>query len=215
MIARYRPWVLAWLFLVHVAGCIGLVYAYDFFIVYTPVNLLLTAVLLLASHERMVWQVPATFAVAAFAGWFIEVVGVNSGYIFGEYAYGRTLGFQFVGVPLLIGLNWATLVLAGLQVARHHLIISSRWLAALAVALILLVLDVLMEFSAPKLGFWSFYNGNDEIPYPGLHNFVGWAVVGYVLAYLAHPYLSRGINRVALFYLVMQFVFFAALAIVL
>lgn len=215
MIARFRYWVFGWFLLVHIAGCIGLLYAPETFLVFTPLNLLLNALLLLGSHERMVWQVPVVFGAAAFSGWFVEVVGVNTDLVFGAYAYGKTLGFQLLGVPLLIGINWAALTLAGLQVARHFMIISSRWLAAAVTTGILLILDVLMEFVAPKLDFWSFYHGNERTDYPGLHNFAGWAVTGFIIAYFAHPYLSRGINRVALFFLVIQVAFFAALALIL
>jgi putative membrane protein len=215
ILIRYRYWVMGWLALVHVSGAIGLVVAPDFFLALTPLNLLMSALLLLGSHERVRWQLPAGFIAAAFCGWFVEVIGVNTTYIFGDYLYGESLGIQLVGVPLLIGVNWAVLVLAGLQIARHHLVISTRWLAALAVSAMLLILDVLMEFVAPKLDFWTFFNGSESLPYPGIHNFAGWAVTGFLIAYLMHPYLSRGVNRLALFFFLLQVGFFAVLAIAL
>jgi bisanhydrobacterioruberin hydratase len=215
ILIRYRYWVMGWLLLVHVSGAIGLVVAPELFLAFTPLNLLMSAALLLGSHERVRWQLPVGFLAAAFCGWFVEVIGVNTTYIFGDYLYGESLGIHLVGVPLLIGVNWAMLVLAGLQIARHHLVISTRWLAALAVTGMLLILDVLMEFVAPKLDFWTFFNGNQEVPYPGVHNFAGWAVTGFVIAYLMHPYLSRGVNRIALFFFILQVVFFAVLAIAL
>ncbi|MFN8775961.1 MAG: carotenoid biosynthesis protein [Flavobacteriales bacterium] len=211
VLVRYRYWVIAWLVLVHVSGAVGLLLAPDFFLAFTPFNLLLSAALVVASHERSSWVLPVGFLGAAFAGWFVEVVGVNTTYIFGDYLYGSSFGFQCVGVPLLIGLNWAVLVLAGLQVARHHLLIQSRWLAALSVSGMLLALDLLMEGVAPRLDFWTFYQGASPMTYPGIHNFVGWLVTGFVIAFIAHPYLSRGVNRMALFYLVLQGVFFIIL----
>jgi uncharacterized membrane protein len=72
-----------------------------------------------------------------------------------------------------------------------------------------------MEFVAPKLDFWTFFHGREALPYPGIHNFAGWAVTGFLIAYLMHPYLSRGVNRLALFFFLLQVVFFAVLAIAL
>jgi len=215
ILVQNRFWVIGWLILVHTSGLIGLNLSPEFFLAFTPLNLILSALLLLGMQERINYMIPLMWFAAAFAGWFVEVVGVNTGWIFGDYSYGRTLGIQMVGVPLLIGVNWATLILAGLQVARHQFLISSRGLAALSVAGILLVLDVLMEFVAPKLDFWTFYSGNKSTSFPGVHNFAGWAITGFVISYALHPYLSRGVNRMAPVYLLIQILFFAALAITL
>jgi putative membrane protein len=43
-------------------------------------------------------------------GFFSETVGVKTGLIFGEYSYGKALGFQWMQVPLLIGLNWFIII---------------------------------------------------------------------------------------------------------
>ena len=42
----------------------------------------------------------------------LEVVGAATGLIFGPYTYGRTLGPQLFGVPLLIAFNWLIVILA-------------------------------------------------------------------------------------------------------
>ena len=39
-------------------------------------------------------------------GFVVEVVGVQTGLIFGSYSYGATLGVKLFDTPLLIGLNW-------------------------------------------------------------------------------------------------------------
>lgn len=49
------------------------------------------------------------------AYWFtfaMEALGVATGAIFGEYAYGPTMWFQWLGVPFVIALNWCVLTLA-------------------------------------------------------------------------------------------------------
>src|SRR5574343_124233 len=40
----------------------------------------------------------------------IEMIGTNTGLIFGEYTYGRTLGIKLWNTPLLIAVNWFVLV---------------------------------------------------------------------------------------------------------
>ena len=39
-------------------------------------------------------------------GYWIEVIGVHTSLIFGDYAYDTTLGFKVLDVPLMIGINW-------------------------------------------------------------------------------------------------------------
>ncbi|HAK11549.1 MAG TPA: hypothetical protein DCO78_05820, partial [Chitinophagaceae bacterium] len=51
------------------------------------------------------------FAVLAFAtGMITEMIGVNTGLLFGNYAYGEVMGAKLNGVPLLIGVNWFVVV---------------------------------------------------------------------------------------------------------
>ena len=45
-------------------------------------------------------------------GFIVEVVGVNTGIIFGEYTYGKTLGLTLFSTPLIMGINWINLSLA-------------------------------------------------------------------------------------------------------
>jgi len=55
---------------------------------------------------------------AAYAFTFImEALGVATGAIFGEYKYGPTMWFQWLGVPFVIALNWCVLTLACNEVA--------------------------------------------------------------------------------------------------
>jgi putative membrane protein len=42
----------------------------------------------------------------------MEAIGVATGAIFGEYHYGPTMWFQWLGVPFVIALNWCVLTLA-------------------------------------------------------------------------------------------------------
>ena len=53
------------------------------------------------------------FFIFAFSiGFLVEVIGVNYGIIFGNYTYGKVLGFKVLNVPLMIGVNWFFLSIA-------------------------------------------------------------------------------------------------------
>ena len=76
---------LIWLF--HVSGMVGIIYSdASWFIGATPVNLLLSFMLLLANtqlNKRLVFLLLSCFII----GMAAEILGVRYGFIFGEYAY--------------------------------------------------------------------------------------------------------------------------------
>ncbi len=90
----------------------------------------------------------------AFAGWMLEVVGVKTGQIFGSYAYGKTLGFQAMHVPITIGLNWVILLIATNAVVAEWNIEGRIGKAALGAGL-MTALDLLIEPVAMHFDFWQ------------------------------------------------------------
>ncbi|MEZ4984279.1 MAG: carotenoid biosynthesis protein [Saprospiraceae bacterium] len=84
---------------------------------------------------------------------FIEVAGVATGRIFGVYHYGATMWIQWLGVPLVIALNWTLLILATNQIASHwvRLPIGRAVLAALLIA----AYDYCIEPVAIQLDYWQ------------------------------------------------------------
>jgi putative membrane protein len=96
----------------YIAGIIGLNAnaTAELFKFLTPFNLVASLGILLYFHND--WNRNfIVFAVITFlTGYFIEVVGVKTGLIFGHYKYDRTLGFEILEVPPVIGVNWLLLV---------------------------------------------------------------------------------------------------------
>src|SRR5210317_1641889 len=98
---------LVWLFTV--SGIVGITIGYsDFFLPLTPVNLLVSFVLLLWMIDFNLKTLLALLVPFSF-GMITEYLGVNYGYIFGSYSYGANLGPKVGGVPWMIGINWALL----------------------------------------------------------------------------------------------------------
>lgn len=98
-----------WLF--HLCGILGILYGdSQWFVGATPLNLSLCFVLLMLTSRHA----PKVYLVALIAfivGMVAEGLGVNYGLIFGHYQYGEALGWKIEGVPFLIGVNWAILVI--------------------------------------------------------------------------------------------------------
>jgi len=170
----------------------------------TPVNLLISALLLFINHPKWTRAAIVSVLTAFIVGFTIEVVGVQTGAIFGQYWYGATLGPKLFGVPLMIGVNWAILVYAsGVLAATFRLPYLLR--AALA-ALIMVGLDYLIEPVAIELDFWQWYR--DTIP---LRNYFGWFVTAFTLQLLFQKLVPAVNNRVAPTLLAVQAAFFLLL----
>ena len=87
----------------HIAGALGLAIeaSREFFQLLTPFNLLATAAIVFHFEEKKTPYYIALLAITFLVGFGVEVAGVATGQIFGEYAYGATLGFKLWEVPLL------------------------------------------------------------------------------------------------------------------
>lgn len=99
---------LIWLF--HVSGIVGIIYSDPtWFIQATPLNLLLSFVLLLINthlNKKTVFLLLLCFV----TGMVAEIIGVKFGFLFGNYTYGEALGYKVMEVPLMIGVNWSILI---------------------------------------------------------------------------------------------------------
>jgi bisanhydrobacterioruberin hydratase len=103
-------------------------------------------------------------------GVFVEIIGTKTGWLFGNYAYGKTLGWKILGVPAIIGVNWATMVIcSSTWVSKWN---TTIWWKAIAAALIMTGLDFLIEPVAMQLDFWQWEN--DTVPF---YNYVCWFVI--------------------------------------
>jgi bisanhydrobacterioruberin hydratase len=143
------------------------------------------------------------FATLTFlSGFWAEWAGVTTGLIFGEYAYGETLGWKILGIPVVIGANWFMLVYAAGITCRK---IPVHWLLqATIAALMMTVLDFFIEPVAIRLDFWQWQNG--RIP---LQNFAGWFGLAFALQMLFSQLDFQKENSLARLTLIWQFAFFA------
>lgn len=196
--------------ILHVVGIVGLSWeaSRPFFQLVTPLHLLLVTTILLYFHigyNR--WFI--LFAVSAFGiGMITEIIGVNTGLIFGDYSYGPVLGPKIMGVPLLIGVNWFLMVyLTGGVFYRK---IKNDLLAALAGAALMVVMDLNLEPVAIVLDFWQW-----EMQFIPLSNYVSWFLIAFIIQLIYRKSPFKKDNKLNFFIFINLLLFFFVLAIIL
>ncbi len=131
------------------------------------------ATLLLYPH-RATWQL----LLAACIGFGSEMVGVQTGIIYGTYHYTSTLGLSILGVPLAMIAAWFVLLSYSWIVATN--LVQSMMLARLVAAFLMVALDLVIDPVA--IGPMHLWMWDDSGPYHGipLLNFAGWFSVSFV-----------------------------------
>ena len=120
-----------------------------------PFTLLLSMYFLWLFHEKPGKRIYLGWLIIFLLGFFIEVLGVNTGIIFGHYTYGKSLGFKIMETPIMIGVNWLILVYSCW--ALVGLFTSNRWLGALAGGVLMVLYDFALEPIAIRLDMWNWH----------------------------------------------------------
>jgi len=118
---------------------------------------------------------------AAFS-WGLELVGVNTGWPYGEFSYQTALGPMLLGdVPLALPVFYFPILLNSYLFAV--LLLGDRADSLLvrfpAVLAVVVALDLILDPGAVALGFWA-YPGEFLYYDVPLRNFLGWALSGSV-----------------------------------
>ena len=171
--------VIILLFILHFVGGVALSMdsVKSVFLTLTPFNLALTFVLLIWGNEDFSFNFFKVISVLFLIGFFVEVLGVYSGLLFGEYHYGKTLGFQFLGVPLIIGVNWVLLVVSSFAVSSYF--VSNSIITVVLSSVIMVLLDLMIEPVAIRLDFWHWQA--EVIP---LQNYLMWFLVALLMNWI-------------------------------
>lgn len=215
---KHIPLFVALLF--HISGLIGILCTpYKVFFVNSTPVVLLTMFLLLSSTEKKVAQDYFIFFLISFIiGLTTEIIGVNTGLLFGDYQYGSVLGPKLFGVPLLIGLNWFIIVFCSGSVCSQWLnflqkkfdvnVPSSVFKIGVVIggAAIATCFDIILEPAAVKLQFWSWENGH--IP---IFNYICWFSISVILLSVKMYFSKLSAQPFSIALLSIQAVFFLVL----
>lgn len=201
---RWATFVLAIFYCIGVV-CIAINIHPDF-ILLTPIQLLFSVSLMLWCHSK--WSSRTViFMVACYVvGFGAELVGVQTGLIFGEYSYGPVLGPKWYGTPFMIGVNWILVTYAAGSLVDQLGISTNAAVRTVTIALLMVGLDIFIEPVAMAYDFWSW--PNNTVPF---QNYVGWFVIGLITSGLYVKFASEKPNKLGSALFIMQFLFFLLL----
>ena len=191
--------------ILYLVGTIGFIFKiHPEFAKLTPVNLLLSLIIVLYFHPQWHWKIVLFCLICPVIGFVVEMKGVETGLIFGAYQYGEALGFKFNNTPLSIGINWLLLTYSSAVLINHAAKKDSNIILKAVLASALMVsLDVLIEPIAMKTDMWSW--ANNKVP---MQNYLGWFLTALPL-HLLFFILNKSVkNKVAVSLLILQFLFF-------
>jgi len=163
----------------YVVGLIGILLPVtsSFFLSLTPYMLLFSFVIVYLEEGRWVIRnILAILLIIAFS-FEAEYLGVNYGYLFGNYNYGSVLSFKYYQVPLIIPVTWAMLSIAARSLVN---LVTNRYaISAFLSAIVITAYDFLLELVAARFGWWYWDNG--DIP---IFNYVCWFILSFVFQLL-------------------------------
>ncbi|HAY32771.1 MAG TPA: carotenoid biosynthesis protein [Ignavibacteria bacterium] len=171
----------------------------------TPYILIITGLLVLifskvlSDKKFLIW-----FLVSYLITFILEIAGVRTGLIFGEYKYGDVLGFSIAGVPLIIGFNWIVVILGGIGIGS--LITGKKISIAVIAGITTVIFDYALEPAAVRLNYWSWLSG--EIP---LQNYLAWYLITFLITLIFFLFKVKISYKFFIHYLFAQFIFFLAL----
>jgi uncharacterized membrane protein len=167
----------------------------------TPFNLIFASAILLYNAEGFNRRYIVWFVVVSVSGYLLELIGIKTGLVFGEYSYGSGLGIKLFDVPLIIGINWAILVFATAALIQHYN--WPIWLKAAISATIMVAYDVFLEPVAIRFDFWNWAGGS--IP---LQNYAAWWLIAFFMLLGAFHFVNNLKNRLAIYVIGIQTLFF-------
>ena len=196
------------LWLINISGFFGITSDQsEFFLSTTPYVLSLTLLLLLLNHDLYDNKSKIGLVLIFFFGLIVEILGVNYGLFFGEYSYGDNFGPKIYEVPYLIGFNWVLLIIATGSLS-DKLIKGKEIYKILFASSLMVLIDLLMELSAPKLDYWEFVIS--PVPFS---NYLWWFIFSICFQYIFFKTVNSKEYKLSSNILVIQFIFFAMLAI--
>lgn len=142
--------------------------------------------------------------------WLAEWIGIQTGNIFGDYTYGKTLYPVIDQVPITIGFAWLVILLSSFAVVQKFLnqrVWKNFFMFSLCVSITMVGFDLVMEPAATKLAYWSW--GTGQIP---IQNYLAWFSIGFVFAFstlLLGIYRERNPNTLAVHIYFAQLIYFA------
>ena len=190
----------------YIAGIIGLSIpsVRPYFQLFTPFHLLAVGYFVFLDQLKNKEIFYYIIAISTL-GFVIEIIGVNTGLIFGEYSYGHTLGFKIWGTPPMIGINWLVMMYCS-TIFSQSILKNNKLLTSLLVATLMTLFDIIVEPVAIRLDMWSWAGA-----FPPIQNYLAWFVISFLFSFFTIDLIKEKINPKAKFILAVQWIFFLSL----
>lgn len=188
----------------YIVGLTGMLvpHTFDFFKQITPYALIVNFFILSAFHQNKLskihWLVISSIF---FISLTVEIIGVNTAKIFGNYWYGNSLGFKIFQTPIIIGLNWLFLCYLSTSIAQNFNI--NNFLKIILASTLMLIYDIVLEQVAPLTDMW--YWTNNQAP---AQNYIVWFVLALVFNCLIIFSKLNTKNKISTIIFVTQLTFF-------
>lgn len=201
---------IAVLIILHAVGLIGTAFFDEDLMKLTPVNLLISIGVVLWFHEIYNKPFIIYLAIVYVCGYLIELAGITTGKIFGQYFYGNNLGIKLADVPLIIGVNWVMLSYGSMSIVGRlsdkFIALRNQFLAPAVGAFLMVFSDFWIEQLCQRLDFW-YWRGN-VIP---IQNYTAWFLFSFAFNFLFVRLQLHSKNIVAVWLFILQLLFFIGL----
>lgn len=206
MKAKTLQWIMMGFFAL---GFIGLAipYTFPFFVVLTPLAVVVVWAMLIMGHERPIdWRFFTAMGIVFILSYLVELLKVHVFFIEDVFLFGDSFGPVLLNIPLMIGLCWVALLYICAAVAER--LNTNIIVKVLASSGLVVFFDIALELVAHKLDFWYWMW---EIP---LWNYLMWFVTALLMFIIMKLFRVNIENRLALPMYVTLIVFMLFLSIV-
>ncbi|MDA3880100.1 MAG: carotenoid biosynthesis protein [Prolixibacteraceae bacterium] len=169
-----------------------------------PVSLIINIFMLFLFHKVFNLKHLVFFVSIIVVTIAIEAVGVQTGILFGEYDYGKSIPVKVFGTPVLIGFNWLMLTYGAVFLLRTKK--ALRKFLPVLTGVLMTGFDYIMEPVAMKADMWTWMF--NDIPY---QNYIMWFVIATVIGGCFELFNINTDNKIAGRIFVLQLVFFGIL----
>lgn len=179
---------------------------------YLPLVLLLSCFVVGLFHTLPDTRFVIYIAIVFFSSLALQVIGVGTGAIFGQFLYGTHLGVTIFDTPLIIGILWlllsyTTAVFAS-QILSKSVVLNSVFAKVFLAALLMVSMNMLMEQSAAACDWWYW-----KYQVTPVQNYTAWFAFSVAFNFLFYKLEINTENKIARWLFVIIWLFFFGLAI--
>ncbi len=136
--------------------------------------ILISSVLCLIPEFLKSNKIAFPYSAVFLIGLTAEMVGVNTGWLFGDYVYSDSLGLKLIHTPVIIGLLWLSLSIGIQSILKMTPL--KKWPIIILGALFMMLFDVLLEPVAIHFNLWTW-----DGPHVPIYNYICWFVFAFIM----------------------------------